>query len=172
MNNFKELDTGRLLVRQFDKTDQEAFIRFMTEPLITSNLAFDNSLKSEEGAVAILNQTVESYNSERPLLAFVVTEKISGAFMGACGINFLEPNKAEVFYAFFPEYWGNGFATEVLSKLKDHLVKDHVVKEIHAFITQHNIASMKVAEKCGFRKRGLVTKEGFSSEVFDYVLTM
>ena len=172
MNILRELETERLFIRQFNKTDEEGFIHFMTNPLITNNLAFDDTLKSKEGALAILNQTIEAYNSDHPLLAFAITDKVTGSFMGACGINFLEQDLAEVFYGFFPHCWGKGFATEVLSKMKDYLVQMHAIKEIHAFITEQNIASVKVAEKFGFTNRGLVTKEGFSNKVFDYVLTM
>ena len=67
---------------------------------------------------------------------------------------------------------GKGFATEVLSKLKDYLTQMHVITEIHAFIAQQNAASIKVAEKTGFINRGLVTKENFLHKVYDYVLTL
>jgi ribosomal-protein-alanine N-acetyltransferase len=82
----------------------------------------------------------------------------------------LDHDVTEVFYAFFPNFWGKGFATEILLKLKDYLLQRHDLKEIHAFIKQQNIASIKVAEKAGFTFQGLVTKEGFSAKVFDYVL--
>jgi ribosomal-protein-alanine N-acetyltransferase len=172
MNIITEMKTDRLLIRQFDKTDEESFIHFMTEPLITDNLAFYDTLKSKEGALAILNHTIDSYNAENPLLAFAITDKVNGSFMGTCGVNFLEQDKAEVFYAFFPNFWGMGLATEVLSKIKEYLVQMHAIKEIHAFIKPQNIASIKVAEKSGFTNRGLVIKEGFSNKVFDYVLTI
>jgi ribosomal-protein-alanine N-acetyltransferase len=172
MNMLTVLETARLLIRQFNKTDEENFIRFMTDRSITDNLAFDDTLKSKEGALTILNHTINSYSSDHPSLAFAITDKVNGSFMGACGINFLEPDKAEVFYAFFPDFWGKGFATEVLSKLKEYLVQMHAVKEIHAFIRPQNVASIKVAEKSGLTNRGLVSKEGFSTKVFNFVLTL
>jgi RimJ/RimL family protein N-acetyltransferase len=172
MNRLKELETERLVIRPFNKTDEEGFILFMTNPSITNNLAFDDSLKSKEGALAILNQTIESYNTEHPLLAFAIADKITGSFMGACGITFLKQDVAEVFYAFFPDCWGKGFATEVLSKLIDYLAQIHTVKEIHAFITPQNVASIKVVEKFGFLSRGMTTKDGFSDQVLDYVLSL
>jgi ribosomal-protein-alanine N-acetyltransferase len=165
-------ETARLLVRQFNKTDKESFIQFMTDPSITGNLAFDDTSKSREGALALLNHTINSYNTDHPLLAFAITDKVNGSLIGACGVNFLEQDKAEVFYAFFPRFWGKGFATEVLSGLKEYLVQIPAVKEIHAFIKPQNRASIKVAEKCGFIDRGLVTREGFPDKVLDYVLTI
>jgi RimJ/RimL family protein N-acetyltransferase len=48
----------------------------------------------------------------------------------------------------------------------------HAVKEIHAFIRPQNVASIKVAEKSGLTNRGLVSKEGFSTKVFNFVLTL
>ena len=62
--------------------------------------------------------------------------------------------------------------TEVISKLKDDLTQMHVLTEISAVIAQQNAASLKVVEKKGFIKKGLVTKENFLHKVCDYVLTM
>src|SRR4051812_6075585 len=133
MDILKELKTDRLIIRQFNETDEEDFIAFMTNPLITNNLAFNDIVKTKEGALALLNQTIKSYKSNFPLLAFAITNKVTILFVGACGTGFLKPEVAEVFYAFFPCYWGKGFATEVLSIITSHLIQVHAVKEIHAF---------------------------------------
>src|SRR4051794_39890836 len=118
-----KLETDRLLIRQFNETDEEDFIAFMTNPLITNNLAFDKIIKTKEGALALLNQTIKSYKSEHPLLAFAIINKVTRLFVGVCGIGFLKPEVAEVFYAFFPCYWGKGYATEVLSTITSHLIQ-------------------------------------------------
>jgi [ribosomal protein S5]-alanine N-acetyltransferase len=172
MEVFTALETERLFIRQLHKTDEEAFILLMTNQLVTNNLAFDETVKTKEGAADLLKQTIESYRSDDPLLAFAVTNKINNSFVGVCGINFLNQESAEVFYAFLPAYWGKGYATEVLAEMKDFLFQKHAVKEIHAFIAQHNRASIKVAEKIGFKNKGLVFKENFSDKVYAYVMAL
>jgi hypothetical protein len=58
MDPFKKLETERLLIRQFNKIDEEGFINFMTNALITDNLAFGHTVKSKEGALSIINETI------------------------------------------------------------------------------------------------------------------
>src|SRR4051812_41543002 len=111
MEVLKTLSSERLIIRQFDLTDEEDFIAFMTNPLITNNLAFNDIVKTKEGAIVLLHETVASYTTDHPMLAFAVINKHSGSFVGACGAGFPEQGVAEVFYAFLPAYWGNGFAT-------------------------------------------------------------
>ena len=55
--------------------------------------------------------------------------------------------KWEVGYWIGKEYWGQGIATRALSAFLD-LVK---TRPLQAGVAQHNIASIRVLEKCGFR---------------------
>jgi hypothetical protein len=72
MNISREPETERVLIRQFNHTDEECYVNFITEPLITDHLAFADSFKFKEGALTILNQTIQSYSSDHPLLVFNV----------------------------------------------------------------------------------------------------
>lgn len=62
----------------------------------------------------------------------------------------------EVIYAFAPEHWGRGHATELVrSSLR--LAFDVVgVAEVSAFARPDHLASRRVLEKCGFSSRGVV----------------
>jgi len=177
INNFamvilNELSTARTLIRRFRLSDTDSFTGFMTNELITCNLAFDDSVKNEKGAIAILEQTVSAYDSEQPLMAYAIEYKANGAFIGACGMTILSPVEIEVFYAFIPGYWAKGLATEVLSALTKLIRESYRFKKVHAFITQGNLASKRVAEKNGYNDAGLVYKEGFRDQVSDYVLSL
>lgn len=45
------------------------------------------------------------------------------------------------------EYWGKGIASRALSMFLEILP----VRPLHAFVANHNAASIRVLEKCGFR---------------------
>ncbi len=48
------------------------------------------------------------------------------------------------------EYWGKGIATEALAQLLEEVKP----RPIHARVAKHNIASIRVLQKCGFTIRG------------------
>jgi len=56
------------------------------------------------------------------------------------------------------EYWGKGVATRALAAFL-HLVTD---RPLHAHVAKHNVASIRVLEKCGFtlEQRGEVAGDG------------
>jgi RimJ/RimL family protein N-acetyltransferase len=54
--------------------------------------------------------------------------------------------KQEIGYWIGKEYWGNGIATKALSKFLVQIK----VRPLYAYVAKHNIASIRVLEKCGF----------------------
>ncbi len=48
-------------------------------------------------------------------------------------------------------HWGKGFASSALSEL---VAKYETSRPLHAFVAVKNVASIRVLEKCGFRRRG------------------
>ena len=48
-------------------------------------------------------------------------------------------------------YWGRGFATAALAEL---LAEHEKTRPLHAHVVVHNVGSIRVLEKCGFRRLG------------------
>lgn len=67
-------------------------------------------------------------------------------------------------------YWGKGVATKALSEFLGHVK----ARPLHAYVAKHNIASLRVLEKCGFTVSG--EHKGSSSaggdEVEEFFLTL
>lgn len=58
----------------------------------------------------------------------------------------------EVKYAYRPAYWGQGFATEVLSALCTHVFANLDTSQIMATVAAGNHPSQRVLAKCGFTR--------------------
>jgi RimJ/RimL family protein N-acetyltransferase len=68
-------------------------------------------------------------------------------------VSFERGGKREVGYWIGREYWGRGIATRALSQFLDHVP----ARPLFAHVAKHNVASIRVLEKCGFRVSGHAT---------------
>jgi RimJ/RimL family protein N-acetyltransferase len=65
-------------------------------------------------------------------------------------VSFVRSGEREVGYWVGREYWGRGVATRALSEFLGHIV----TRPLYAHVARHNIASVRVLQKCGFRVCG------------------
>ncbi|MGH2682237.1 MAG: GNAT family N-acetyltransferase [Actinomycetota bacterium] len=61
-------------------------------------------------------------------------------------VSFEHSGKREVGYWIGREYWGKGIATQALSMFLDLVT----ARPLYAGVAKHNVASIRVLEKCGF----------------------
>jgi [ribosomal protein S5]-alanine N-acetyltransferase len=65
-------------------------------------------------------------------------------------------NWADVAYMFDPNVWGQGFATEAMSAMLEHLQRDLWVKKVSANVDTRNAASIRLLERLGFSQVDLI----------------
>jgi RimJ/RimL family protein N-acetyltransferase len=83
---------------------------------------------------------------------FRVGDRITGAFLGRCGLRPEEgSSETELAYAFSRHVWGRGIATEAASAVVGHGF-DSGLKRIVACALAENPASVRVLEKVGMRR--------------------
>ncbi len=164
------IESEKIVLRRFKQQDLAPFIALMTDPTATRFLAFPQAIKSAEGATKLLETTIAAYNRDRSLFALAVEEKESGKFVGICGLNPLAERNVEIFYAVIPEAWGQGFGTEIASRLVRFIIDALDIRCIKAFIVPSNDRSARIATKVGFRKIGLVNNPNFAELVDEYII--
>ena len=60
--------------------------------------------------------------------------------------------RAEIGYAMKPEYWGNGFMQEALTKVVEFGFNEFCLHNIEGNVNPANVSSIKLLEKLGFKK--------------------
>jgi RimJ/RimL family protein N-acetyltransferase len=150
------LETDRLRLRRLTPEDAAFILRLVNEP---SWLRFigDRGVRSLEDARGyILKGPVESY--ERFGFGLYLTElKDSGIPIGMCGLIKRETlPDVDVGYAFFPEFWGKGYASEAASAVLDYGRSAFGLTRILAIVTPENHGSIRVLEKLGLRFQEMV----------------
>ena len=62
----------------------------------------------------------------------------------------------EIAYDLAPTYWGRGVASEACRKLAEWALRDLGYARIQATVLDTNQASLRVLERCGFQREGLL----------------
>ncbi|MDF2887610.1 MAG: GCN5-related N-acetyltransferase [Lacrimispora sp.] len=60
------------------------------------------------------------------------------------------------FVPVFPEFWNQGFATEIATKLVLYAINDLNYERVEALVLTDNKASCRVMEKAGFKCEGIL----------------
>lgn len=149
------INSERLTIRHFERGDIDAFVSFMTDPASTQFLTFGEDQKSREGATKLLEATIDSYDSSKPMMAFAVEECATNQFVGFCGLTPREEGVVEIMYAVMPSARGKGFAVEIATTLAQHAVKRLGYERVIAPISPQHKVSKVVAAKAGFEDRGI-----------------
>jgi RimJ/RimL family protein N-acetyltransferase len=77
------------------------------------------------------------------------------------GINFAPATHTKLYqggYWLHPEHWGKGIAAQALKLVCDFLFNDLKVERVQAVVEPGNPPSIRVLEKCGFIREGLLHK--------------
>jgi [ribosomal protein S5]-alanine N-acetyltransferase len=91
---------------------------------------------------------------------WIVRDKATGQFMGNVIVRHVDFDAAkeeiEIGYAFDPPFWGQGYATEAVERLKIYAKTTLNTQQLVAFTDPDNKGSQAVLSKCGFVNTGLV----------------
>ena len=118
----------------------------------------DPYYKSGDEIAEILDDTPEC-----PVYYFVAFRIGFDEVMGTCSLGFenADTNEYSIGYNVKNEYWGNGYAVEMVQALID-FARKLGIEYITAPVAKENKASNRVMEKCGFfiNGEGSFTKSG------------
>src|ERR1043165_1662504 len=106
------METERLLLRPFEEADLDAYTeRIFADDEVTRFLP-KSQLTPRERAERTMKAFNDGWNNF-PYAPFAVLDKVSGEFIGHCGLRYIADIKeTEVLYAFGKDFWNKGYATE------------------------------------------------------------
>jgi RimJ/RimL family protein N-acetyltransferase len=165
------LETQRLRLRGHRLDDLDACCAMWGDPIVTRYIGGKPFTREEVWARLL------RYIGHWSLLGFgywAVEEKASGTFVGEMGFGDfkreLEPpldDTPELGWALASQAHGKGYATEALRAVIDW--GDHHFGAIRTACLIHpeNLASMRVAEKCGYHEYARATYKGHETILFE-----
>lgn len=159
------LETDRLTLRQLAPHDAPIILALLNEPSFVQFIGDRNVRTVDDARAYILNGPVASY-AQFGFGLYLTLLRASGDPIGICGLLKRDAlPDVDVGFAFFPQFWGNGYATESALAVIDHGRNSFGLTRIVAVVSPNNHVSRYVLEKLGFRYERLVRLSDGAPEI-------
>ncbi len=157
------LETERLLLRPLSLADLDHFAACYADPEVMRYLGAGRPMSRDE-TEASLRRMLRSFEVDG-FGQLAIERAENGELVGRCGFLVWDaetltptpeaeatgPTELEIGYALGREYWGQGYATEAATAVRNHALRSMHRTRLIAFIRPGNVASARVAEKLGMR---------------------
>ena len=147
--------TSRLVLREFVWDDWPAVLAYQSEPAYLRYNPWTERTADE--AQAFVQRFIDWQHEEpRYRYQLAATLQETGELIGNCGLRLEHPGAMEgdIGYEFAPQYWGNGYATEVARSMLTLGFEELRLHRIWAGCIAENVGSAHVLEKIGMQREG------------------
>ena len=163
--------TNRLIITKFDLSMAEAV---HLNSLDENNRRFvpDEVFETVEEASKTLEFLISNYSSGEGPLVYPVLLK-DQTYVGYVQVIPLNHEEWEIGYHVGGDHAGNGYATEAVSAFLPVIMNKLGINTIKGICLAENIASVKVMERCGFKKlyEGKGSYQGNERNICHFVFT-
>ena len=152
MDSIETLQTARLTADRLRDTHLAELCLISQNPRVMATLSADGSILSTAETADRLNKELLHWERHGFGL-WMFHEKTENRFVGRGGLRHVYVGgqfEVELSYALVPEFWGQGFATEMAATIVEIGFEQLGLKEIVSFTLPSNRASQRVMEKTGF----------------------
>jgi ribosomal-protein-alanine N-acetyltransferase len=145
------ITTARLVLRKMLPADADDMFEYAESPIVTQYLLWDPHV-SRRFTHSYLKFLQGQY-AAGAFFDWAITLADSGKMIGTCGFAAidLENDTGEIGYVINPDFWGMGYATEALGRVMSFGFGVLGMHRIYVRIMSGNLASERVAKKCGMR---------------------
>jgi len=144
----KELETPRLILKQYGEQDKTDLINLFTDASVMKHVG--DGVMTEEQAEEWWRKLVDKFYPQG-LDMWAVFTKADSKYIGHAGI-YPRPTKKEDWefvYFLCRDVWGKGFATEIAERIVEYGFEDLNLSEVFATVDNDHPASIRVLEKAG-----------------------
>ncbi len=151
------LPTERLVLREFTERDLQAVYEYASDSEVVRYMEWGPNTEKETRD--FIKRAMASHG-EKPRrdyqLAVVLKEE--DRLIGSCGLHVSNPDHQEAWigYCFNRHFWGKGYATEAARRLVAFGFDELKLHRIFATCDPQNKGSVRVLEKAGMRREGLL----------------
>ncbi|MDF1794732.1 MAG: GNAT family N-acetyltransferase [Thalassobaculaceae bacterium] len=142
------IETDRLILQPVDEGQRADLIAFLGEPAVM--VVRKLGVLSPQAASAVVDEMIAHWRTHG-FGMYAVIERATGAFMGECGLRYLEDGTVpEISYGLLPAARGKGYGREAATASMRHGFGPLRQSRIVAFARGDNVISRRLLESLGF----------------------
>jgi len=159
-NVFPEISTERLHLREIKQEDAQSIYKLLSNPEVIKHDTFE--LFTDIGQAHDLIRHFNNGFEQKRAIFWGITLKTESEIIGFCKCEIeVAKIRADLGYDLSPEYWNRGIMTEALGAIIDFAFSNLDVNRIEAAVSTENNASIRVLEKAGLVKEGILRERSF-----------
>lgn len=152
------LETDRLLIRPLFEHDAEAIFAMCSNTNMTRFTLWDTHRNMDDTLQFVHHYAIMRYLDRLPEPMAIVLKAEGEPLVGTVGCFWVSiaDEAMEMGYNVAESHWGHGYAVEAGRKMIEHVFAVYPVHRLQLRIFDGNHASVRVAEKLGFRLDGIL----------------
>ena len=145
-----------VLLRALEPADVPPWFAYLSQHKVFEHTSWDLHSADE------LMRYADAVAARLPdtFVRFAIACRATNALVGTAGFHSVSSanRTAELAYDLSPTHWGRGIATAVATLLADWAIAQAGLQRVQATVLQSNQRSMRVLERCGFQREGLLRR--------------
>jgi [ribosomal protein S5]-alanine N-acetyltransferase len=166
-NRYEELQTERLVLREFRETDWQPVYEYRSDPEVSRYMDFNPNTEHESKTfinVVLANQRAQP----RQTFNFALINRANNKLIGGCTLRItgIENKEGDIGYILNRHYWNKGYVTEAAARVVSFGFEQLGLHRIYSTCYPANTASYRVMEKIGMHKEGCLRETRFIKGVW------
>lgn len=154
-------ETERSYINTFQKSDFEDVKKLYVNQEVRK---FLGGILQEDSIRVALNQMLQLSDES---YYWVIREKLTADFIGLVSLDpHHDGNYLEISYQFLPNWWGAGYATEVVQEIINFAFKELNLSKVIAETQTANISSCKLLEKLKMELEKTIIRFGAEQAIY------
>ena len=151
-------ETPRFIIRNFDPDDEKIYLSLFENKEVTLHLPKRTKQENRQ----LFRESLKEYEAGKAIGRWGIFNKPGDQFIGICLLREYDNDKfkIELGYVLAQNFWGLGIAGEMALLMVDYTFKHTNAREIVAVTTLENIASQKVLQNAGLKRRDNLLRDG------------
>jgi [ribosomal protein S5]-alanine N-acetyltransferase len=164
MTKADQIDCGSCVLRRWRIEDRESLIRYANNWRVWRNLRdiFPHPYTESDADAWLEYATAEQVSPW--VFAIEVDAEAAGGISLERGFD-IERHSAEIGYWLGEPFWGRGIATDAVRAITARAFQETDLYRLYGWVFAWNPASMRVLEKAGYAREGVLARSGLKDGV-------